>query len=108
MPLKTASDRFQRSCGSAGRFHNSFSSICSVPSSSPTTYHRQGGRMRRHVDLNAHINETIARGNPADFPVSLTSVFHEGPDGLSVIPDRRAIVRDDTGEAIAVVSDRYT
>lgn len=64
--------------------------------------------MRRNVDLNAHINESVVRGNPADFPVALQPVFHAGPDGHRAIPARRAIVRQDTGQAIAVVSDRYT
>lgn len=64
--------------------------------------------MRREVDLNAHINANVIKGNPADFPISLQPVFHEGPDGRRPIPARRAIVREDTGQAIAVVSDRYT
>ncbi|MDO8496164.1 MAG: DUF932 domain-containing protein [bacterium] len=65
--------------------------------------------MRRHVvDLNSHMNETVVRGNPADFPVTLRPVFHEQPEGRKPIPTRRAIVREDTGEAIAVVSNRYT
>lgn len=64
--------------------------------------------MRREVDLNSHINETVMRGNPADFTVSLRPVFHQGDGGVEPIPTRRAIVREDTGEAIAVVSDRYT
>lgn len=64
--------------------------------------------MRRQIDLNARINETVMNGNPADFPVVLRPVFHDGPDGRQPIPTRRAIVREDTGEAIAVVSNRYT
>ena len=64
--------------------------------------------MRKEVDLNTHLNHTLVRGNPADFPVMLRPVFHDGPDGLTLIPTRRAIVRQDTGEAIAVVSNRYT
>jgi hypothetical protein len=64
--------------------------------------------MRRSVDLNSHMNETVARGHSADFPVSLQPVFHDGADGRQLIPTRRAIVREDTGQAIAVVSDRYT
>ena len=64
--------------------------------------------MRRHVDLNSHIDETVIKGNPADFPVVLRPVFHDGHDGRKPIPTRRAIVREDTGEAIAVVSNRYT
>jgi hypothetical protein len=62
---------------------------------------------RPQVDLNAHINRTVVRGNPADFPVTLQPVFLNGPTGPRPIPARRAIVREDTGEAIAVVSDRY-
>lgn len=64
--------------------------------------------MRRQVDLNSHINHTVIRGTPADFPVVLKPVFHEGPEGSEAIPTRRAIVRQDTGQAIAVVSNRYT
>lgn len=64
--------------------------------------------MRRQVDLNSHINENIIRGNPADFPVTLQPVFHENADERRLVPARRAVVRQDTGEAIAVVSDRYT
>lgn len=62
---------------------------------------------RPPVDLNTHINQTVVRGNPADFPVTLQPVFLDGPDGPQSICTRRAIVRGDTGEAIAVVSDRY-
>lgn len=64
--------------------------------------------MQKQVDLNAHINETIAHGNPADFPVTLRPVFHDGPGDRRPIPNRRAIVREDTDQAIAVVSNRYT
>lgn len=64
--------------------------------------------MHKQVDLNAHINANVIRGNSADFQVMLQPVFHEGPDGRRPIPARRAIVRQDTGQAIAVVSDRYT
>lgn len=62
---------------------------------------------RRPVDLASHLNTTVTRGNPADFPVTLQPVFLDGPDGHKPIPARRAIVREDTGQAIAVVSDRY-
>lgn len=64
--------------------------------------------MRRKVDLNSHINATVMRGNPADFSVVLRPVFHDGTEGRKLIPARRAIVREDSGEAIAIVSDRYT
>jgi len=62
---------------------------------------------RQPVDLNSPLNANVTRGNPADFPVTLQPVFHDGPDGRKLIPARRAIVREDTGQAIAVVSDRY-
>jgi len=64
--------------------------------------------MRRQIDLNSHINESVTRGNPADFPVVLRPVFHDGTEGHKLIRARKAIVREDTGEAIAIVSDRYT
>ena len=64
---------------------------------------------RRHpVDLNSHLNANVTRGNRADVPVTLQPVFHEDQSGRKLIPARRAIVREDTGQAIAVVSDRYT
>ena len=63
---------------------------------------------RQLVDLNSHLNANVTRGNPADFSVTLQPVFHEDREGRKLIPARRAIVREDTGQAIAVVSDRYT
>lgn len=63
---------------------------------------------RQPVDLNSHINADRVNGHPANFPVALQPVFHDGLDGSKLIPHRRAIVREDTGEALAVVSDRYT
>jgi hypothetical protein len=64
--------------------------------------------MRRPpVDLSSHLNQTIERGHPADFPVALRPVFH-APNGLyEPIANRRAVVREDTGEPLAIVSDRY-
>lgn len=63
--------------------------------------------MARHavVDLSSHLNANVARGHPAEFGVNLQPIFW-GADSKP-IPNRRAVVRDDTGEAIAVVSDRY-
>ncbi len=63
---------------------------------------------RHPVDLSSHLNANVIRGNPADFSVTLQPVFHDGQDGRKLIAARRAIVREDTGQAIAVVSDRYT
>lgn len=62
-------------------------------------------RQQRAVDLNSHLNANVTRGNPADFAVTLQPVFW-GADSKP-IPNRRAVVRTDTGDAIAVVSDRY-
>jgi hypothetical protein len=63
---------------------------------------------RPHVNLNDHLNHDIVRGNPADFPVALRPISYDGPDGYRAVPRRQAVVRQDTGEAIAVVSNRYT
>ena len=60
---------------------------------------------KQPVDLNSHLNANVIRGNPADFSVTLQPVFCEGQDGQKPIPKRRAIVREDTGQAIAVVSE---
>lgn len=65
-------------------------------------------RRRQPVDLNSHINMDRLRGNPAEFGVSLEPVFHPMGSENRLIQTRRAIVRQDTGEAIAVVSNRYT
>lgn len=65
---------------------------------------------RAAVDLSAHINETVERGHPADFPVVLKPLYYfAGPDGggLQYLSKRLAVVRNDTGEALSVVSDRY-
>lgn len=63
---------------------------------------------KKVVDLASHLNRSVTRGHPAEFPVVLRPVFCDGVDGPREIKTRRAIVREDTGEAIAVVSDRYT
>lgn len=63
---------------------------------------------KKVVDLASHLNRSVTRGHPAEFPVVLRPVFCQGTEGPREIETRRAIVREDTGEAIAVVSDRYT
>jgi Domain of unknown function (DUF932) len=65
-------------------------------------------RVRRTVDLAEHLNETIVRGNPADFPVTTKPVYYGKDDAYEPIPHRLAIVRADTGQTLSVVSDRYT
>ncbi len=63
---------------------------------------------RQPVDLASHLNLTVHHGHPADFPVSLMPV-ECGTNGVRrPIPHRLAVVREDTGQPLAVVSDRYT
>ncbi len=64
--------------------------------------------MRQPVDLTSHINLTVARGGPADFPVSLKPIYYRQNGSFNGIPRRFCVVRDDTGEPLAVVSDRYS
>lgn len=59
------------------------------------------------VDLSAHINQTVERGHPADFPVALVPIHREHNGGMEVIPHRFAVARLDTGQVLSVVSDRY-
>lgn len=61
---------------------------------------------RPAIDLSAHINENVECGD-ATFPVSLVPVLHRRDGEPTEIPHRRAVVRTDTGEALAVVSERY-
>lgn len=60
------------------------------------------------VDLSAHINQSVVRGHSADFPVGLRPLFYPCEDSFREVPHRMAVVREDTGEPIATVSDRYT
>jgi hypothetical protein len=64
-------------------------------------------RSRQLVDLTSHINSDVMRGHPGDFEVKLEPVFYDGSTGSAPIPNRRTVVRQDTGQAIAIVSDRY-
>src|SRR5436309_3262035 len=63
---------------------------------------------RRTVDLATHLNQSVVRGHPADFPIGLQPVFYQNDQAFVEIPKRLAVVREDTGLPIAVVSDRYT
>lgn len=63
---------------------------------------------RRTVDLASHINETVERGHPADFPIALRPLFYAANGSYEAVPKRLAVVREDTGKPISVVSDRYT
>lgn len=64
------------------------------------------------VDLSSHLNKTTEHGE-ADFDISLRPIAYLTNQGLDSgefvdIPNRFAIVRQDTGKALSVVSDRYT
>ena len=62
---------------------------------------------RTPVDLASHLNYTVERGHPADFPVSLKPIAYLDGESLQPVPKRLAVVRDDTGDTLGVVSDRY-
>jgi hypothetical protein len=65
--------------------------------------------MRRIIDLSAHINEDKQMGNLADFPISLRPLHFAGNnDALEPVPERFAVVRDDTSRPIGIVSNRYS
>jgi len=62
-----------------------------------------------NINLNENLNETIRRGNPADFRVSLRAIAYQGDTlGWCGTPDRYAVVRNDNDMALSIVSDRYT
>ena len=63
---------------------------------------------RQPVDLASHLNHTVVHGHPADFPVTLVPVTCDSGGARRAIPHRLAVVREDTGQPLAVVSDRYT
>lgn len=65
-------------------------------------------KTRRTVDLASHLNQTIERGHAADFPIVLKPLYYGNDGAFEAVPQRLAVVREDTGRAVAVVSDRYT
>jgi hypothetical protein len=62
---------------------------------------------RQPIDLTSHLNQDVTRGHPADFPVILRPIYQARNETFPEIPKRRAVVREDTGQVLAVVSDRY-
>jgi len=62
---------------------------------------------RQPIDLTSHLNQDVTRGHPADFPVILRPVYQALDGRYPAIPKRRAVVRQDTGMVLALVSDRY-
>ena len=66
---------------------------------------------RPPVDLASHLNQSVSRGHPADFPVAFRPVglVPEHPfESSDPIPHRLAVVRQDTGAVLSIVSDRYS
>ena len=63
---------------------------------------------RPTVNLAAHLNRTVISGHPADFPVVLRPISYRSNGAYVAVPKRLAVVREDTGEPLALVSDRYT
>ena len=63
---------------------------------------------RQTVDLTAYLSQIGALGHPADFPVTLKPVFVRTNGLFTPLPNRLAVVREDTNETLAVVSNRYT
>lgn len=64
--------------------------------------------MAKTVDLSDYMNGEVQQGHPADFPISLRPVYFQGPDGeMEAVSGRFAVVRDDIGKSVAIVSDRY-
>lgn len=59
------------------------------------------------VSLTDELDED-ENGHPADFPVTTRPVFYGESYRVHRVPDRRAVVRKDTGEPLSVVSDQYT
>lgn len=63
---------------------------------------------RQPIDLSNHINQSVERGHPADFPVSLEPIYKQQEDSFVEVPRKLAVVRQDTGATLSVVSNRYT
>lgn len=59
------------------------------------------------VSLTDELNED-ENGRPADFPVTTRPVFYGEDYRVHRVPNRRAVVRTDTGQPLSVVSDQYT
>ncbi|MEX2526461.1 MAG: DUF932 domain-containing protein [Gemmatimonadota bacterium] len=63
---------------------------------------------RQPIDLATHINQNPGDPSDADFPVTLKPVLYRANGAYITVPKRMAVVREDTGTPLAVVSDRYT
>src|SRR2546425_164961 len=65
---------------------------------------------KESLDLNSHINQTKIVGNPADFPLTFAPAMYHNPvtGQIEVMPNRQIVARADTGQALSVVSDRYS
>jgi hypothetical protein len=57
----------------------------------------------RTVDLSSHINQTVTRGGPADFPVALKPVLYQRNGSTAEMSGRVVVVREDTNQPLAIV-----
>jgi len=62
---------------------------------------------RPAIDLSAHINQSIEKGEAASFPVSLRPIRFDDYGEFRTIPNRYAVVRTDKRVPLTVVSNRY-
>jgi len=62
---------------------------------------------QRTVDLSENINLTTVRGNVVDFPVVLRPIFHSQNGDFEEVPNRMAVIRQDSSQVLGVVSNRY-
>src|SRR6266516_7706077 len=99
-PLRQASPPWHR--------HAICYAVLRFPSGNLHTHQRRNSVPRPPIDLTSHLNQDVTRGNPADFPVMLRSIYQSNQDTYAAIPKRQAVVREDTGQVLAIVSDRYT
>src|SRR6266516_2586685 len=57
--------------------------------SEPPPSHQEDSLPRTPIDLTSHLNKTVERGHPADFPVTLQPVFVRQNGGHTEVPHRR-------------------
>lgn len=61
---------------------------------------------RRTVSLAVRIGRHLS--GSVDFPVTLKPLYYRSNGMLGEVPGRRVVVREDSGDALGIVSDRYT
>jgi hypothetical protein len=60
--------------------------------------------IRPAIDLSRYMTQDVPQ-DPAAFPIELRPLYYKGSAALEEVPQRLAMVRTDTGKAIAVVSE---